>query len=375
MTRILADFFYAHPVGHAIEALHHCLALHEADPSREIGVVLNARTPTELAGCCPFVTHSYAVDAPFLEPAPDAPASIAHIPREWDWVLSDVRRVLDVQLDMFPGMRDHYAASDEWFVASERRGILGVVPPSRVARTQLRLDLPAAARSAAAGVEPGTVALMPAGSSDASSYPSAASWLAILDALAESRPGLGVVMVGRRPDGGGRTATSFAEGDLARVRAHRSVVADVFDRPLLEQLAVVERCGAFVSPHTGFGMAALAVGTPWLAIAGGRWYEWYFNHVPFRSIVPDTTRYPAYSQLDDLTAVVDGDDGERIPSMTRERITADLPRVVTALEELLEQRVPYEQCLADYGRDLLRAHGGDPTGIWSWDDVLTEHLR
>ena len=44
-------------------------------------------------------------------------------------------------------------------------------------------------------------------------------------------------------------------------------------------------------------MAALAVGTPWLAISGGRWFEYFFNRVPFRSIIPDTERYPCFTQL------------------------------------------------------------------------------
>ena len=53
----------------------------------------------------------------------------------------------------------------------------------------------------------------------------------------------------------------------------------------------------FLSPHTGFGMAALAVGTPWLALSGGRWFEYFFNRVPFRSIIPDLERYPSFTQF------------------------------------------------------------------------------
>jgi hypothetical protein len=54
--RILVNFFYAHPVGHAIEALHYCLGHHAADPAREVAVALSARTPVSLARYCPFVT-------------------------------------------------------------------------------------------------------------------------------------------------------------------------------------------------------------------------------------------------------------------------------------------------------------------------------
>src|ERR1700733_8538850 len=39
--RLLVNFFYAPPVGHAIEALHYCLGHHLAGPEREVSVVLN----------------------------------------------------------------------------------------------------------------------------------------------------------------------------------------------------------------------------------------------------------------------------------------------------------------------------------------------
>jgi hypothetical protein len=60
--RLLVNFFYAAPVRHVIEALHHCLGHHLADPSRRVAVVLNASTALELAAFfCPFVPRLYAV--------------------------------------------------------------------------------------------------------------------------------------------------------------------------------------------------------------------------------------------------------------------------------------------------------------------------
>ena len=47
--RLLVNFFYAHPVGHAIEALHYANGHHAADPALEIAVALNPATPVELA--------------------------------------------------------------------------------------------------------------------------------------------------------------------------------------------------------------------------------------------------------------------------------------------------------------------------------------
>lgn len=386
--RILVDFFYAQPVGHAIEAIHHCLALHLADPSREIALVLNAATPTELAEWCPFISAVYAIDAPFLRAAPGAAASLVGIPRDWDWILDDPRRHQPFQLELFAGMRDHYAASDEWFTATIGRSIVGGPKLSREPHARLRLPVPEAARTAArlrAGrSERPTIVVMPAGSGPPSQYPSGRSWERVLDALARTVPRARIVLTGRLTsvaesgsEASGRTTTSFSRRDLDRLLDHTSAPVDAFGLALDEQLAIVESADLFVAPHTGFGMAALAVGTPWLSIAGGRWFEWYFNHVPFRSVIPDQSRFPAYSQFDADTPLPDPDDPdrtERIPSMSAARIESDLPRIAEAARELVNGEIAYEQCLTDYFRDLRAAHGGDPSPIWSFDAVHAHYL-
>jgi hypothetical protein len=223
--RLLVNFFYAHPVGHAIEALHYANGYHAADPELEIAVALNAATAVELASFCTFVSAAYAIEQPLLEPNPP---SLAGLPREWTWVVDDGRRHQDIQLELFPGLRDYYAAGDRHLIAVRGRGIAGGSPPAYVPHHPLRLELPETARAAA--------------------------------------------------------------DELAGLLAHRSRPVDCFDVALPEQLAMVEACDVFLSPHTGFGLAALAVGTPWLALSGGRWFEYFFNHVPFRSVIPDTGR-------------------------------------------------------------------------------------
>jgi hypothetical protein len=200
---------------------------------------------------------------------------------------------------------------------------------------------------------------MPAGSGDRSLYPSVQSWRLIISALAERLPDVRFALIGKlRRDG--RTTTTLVRDEVAELLAHPSRPLDCFDLALTDQLAIVEACDVFLSPHTGFGMAALAVGTPWLTISGGRWFEYYFNHVPFRSILPDVTRYPAFSQFEPAL-IQDG----RTPSMSDARIGEDLDRIAHAAGELLTQAVSYEQCLRDYFR-ALRATTDQ---IWSIDGV------
>ncbi len=379
--RLLVNFFYAHPVGHAVEALHYCLGHHLADPRREVSVALNAATAVELAGFCPFVSETYAIEHPLLEPCLDSAARQAGIPRRWDWVLDDFRRAQEIQLAMFPGLRDYYQTSDQLLTAARGRTYVASRLPGYVPHQHLRLDLPESARAAATrrlsnGLErsgAGRIALMPAGSGERSLYPSAGSWLMILDALEDAFPGVEIALIGKlRRDT--RTTTSLAPGELAALLAHRSRPLDCLDIGLAEQLAVVEACDLFLGPHTGFGMAALAVGTPWLTLSGARWFEYFFNRVPFRSIIPDCERYPSFTQFDPGVVVDDDGDGPRTPSMTAARVRDDLDRIVVAARELLDGSLTYEQSLRDYFPALVAAHGEDANAIWSIDGVHLEYL-
>jgi hypothetical protein len=193
-----------------------------------------------------------------------------------------------------------------------------------------------------------------------------------MDAIRAARPEVRFVLVGKRL-ADDRTATALDDGEHAALLAHPSRPVDAFDRPLLEQLALVEACDVFLSPHTGFGLAALAVATPWLTLSGGRWFEYYFNEVPFRSIIPDTERYPAFSQFEPALTIAD-DDGPRTPSMSAARIRDDLDAIVAGACELLDGTLTYERALTEYYTSLLRAHGDDGSQIWSIDGVHLDHV-
>ncbi|ALG12265.1 hypothetical protein [Kibdelosporangium phytohabitans] len=369
MERALVNFFYCHPVGHAVEALYYANGHHAANPDLEISVALNAATAVELAGFCPFVSASYAVDHPLLESCPDSLRRVEHLPRHWDWVIDESRRYQDFQLELFPGLKDYYDATDQHLVPGKGRTVVTSPKVGYLPHQQLRLQLPEHARRAA---EQRTITIMPGGSSEPELYPSADSWLMIMDALTDAYPDARIVLVGKLAKND-RTSTALTEEDLARLLAHRSGPVNCFDRSLTGQLAAVEASDFFLAPHTGFGMAALAVGTPWLALSGGRWFEFFFNGVPFRSIIPDTDRFPSYSTFGTLP-VVDSEDGPRTPSMTQTRIHADLDRIVAAAGELRDGTLGYEQALHEYFPALLEACGGDKARIWSIDAVHMSYL-
>jgi len=247
------------------------------------------------------------------------------------------------------GFRAFFHAAREHFSTRHPIGVAGRDPPAYEPHQDLRVELPADACAAAAATTGGrqAIAVVLAGSSTARHlYPSAASWELILGALSEGHPEAALLLIGKHaPDG--RTTSRITRAELGRLLAAVPATVDSFDRPLLEQVALIEASALLVSPHTGFSFTASAVGTPWLAISGGNWHEYFFNGEPFYSLLPDAKRYPPFAwdgvAGEALPALEQDEDGEgpRTPSMSIARIRKDLPELLHAAEILIDKRLSY----------------------------------
>ena len=334
-------------------------------------MLLNGATPAELAACCPFIERAYPVGyVDFLGRVGDPAAALEEVPRDWDYVVDDERSRDPRQLE-FTGVRLYYQAAHRHFRARMHHGTAGSEPPAYRPHGQLRLELPEDSRRRAAemlGRDGVRIALMPAGSGEPSRYPSARSWTLVVDALAAAFPESRLCLVGKL-ELDARTSTSAAHEDFEQIAAAAPHAVSVVDEPLLDQLAHVAACSLFLSPHTGFGLAALSVGTPWLTLSGGPWHEWFFNGVAFYSVLPDTTRYACFTQIDNPPPLVDDDGAPRTPSMTRSRIQEDLPELVEAAWLLLNGELGYEDALRRYFPRLLEAYGRDRSRIFSFDGI------
>jgi hypothetical protein len=270
-------------------------------------VLLPSNSPRELADLCLFVDGVYPV-SPMLG---DLPGSLREVPRKWDWIADNPRRHDPTHVAAWDGLDRYFDATDRLLHARLGRGVLGVEPPSYRPHQRLRLEIPPADREMArellggAGVR---IAVMPTGSGPRWQYPSTASWELILQALSDHHAGLQICLLGKLRDDG-RTRSSFTAGELARLLHAFPDAVDGFDRPIVQQLSLVEASDLFIAPHTGFGMAALAVATPWLTISGGSWAEYFFNGVPFYSLLPDPHRFGAYTPYSAPPMVAADEDG------------------------------------------------------------------
>ncbi|QFZ18327.1 glycosyltransferase family 9 protein [Saccharothrix syringae] len=360
---ILVNFVYCHPVGHAVEALHRVHGYRVANPDARIGVVLNAHTAVELTRLTPFVDEVYSVPVEVFE-ATDHSAALAAIPTGWDHVQDDLRSKLPDQMAFFPGLNSYYEASRAYF-ADSALGVAGYGPVPYARGTHWTFTMPDAPKPART-----RIALLPGGSAPREMYPSVRSWRLVVTALLERHPDAELVLVGKlKADD--RTATTFTRAELDEIASAAPRVVDAVDLPLLEQLAVLRGCAVLVSPHSGFGMAALAAGTPWLVIGGNQWPEYFFNGVPFHSVLPDVTRFPAYGPTDPEPVE---DDGPRSPSMSRARFEADLDEIVEFTSKLIAGEVDHDDAVRRQVRGMLRLRGGDPSSLWSLDDVHLKYL-
>ncbi|MEN9938576.1 MAG: hypothetical protein RLZZ387_5155 [Chloroflexota bacterium] len=68
--RLLINWVYYQPIGHAIEAYRYAQFWHNQHPELEIAVALNARSAVDLARCLPAVSAVYPVDLETNRTAP-----------------------------------------------------------------------------------------------------------------------------------------------------------------------------------------------------------------------------------------------------------------------------------------------------------------
>ena len=370
---LLVDHWYSHAVGHVIEALRRCQGYHAQDPELRIALVLNRASPTELATCAPFVSEIFGVPYTSFGAPVDSPRrALRRVPRDWDHVVHHPAAA-DPAERRFEGLQRYYEASRRHFRGRLSVGIAGAPPPAYAPHQQLRLVLPERERAAARNEleTRRSIAVMPAGSGARYLYPSTASWLVILDELERRFPDAVFTFVGRLGAAGGRTTSGISRGEIDRLLGSRRRSIDSFDRPILEQLALVEGSSIFVSPHTGFGFAAVAVGTAWLTLSGGDWPEYFFNGVPFYAVLPKSNEHPAFVHSRNLPMIGADSDGEgpRTTTMSARRVREDLAELAEAAERLVDGRLSYEAALVDYFPRLLEAYAGDRSQLFSFEDV------
>jgi len=361
-------------MGHAVEALKYAYGYKVANRGLRISIVLNSETTVQLAKLCPWIDEVYQVPI-------RGDRDVCHgeflqqVPKAWTFLIGEPRLAPPIVYDhrVFQSFHRQLSAHVDAEVARGFAGD-GTLPYEEPGR--LQIDLSAAPREAQqiiAGVESGrkgVAVLLAGGSWEPHFWPSWESWRDILLAIQRGSPDASFFLLGNNRSDNPHLKTQYLPGDADALLACGLPMIDCREIGLLGQLSVVKFCKLFVSPHTGFGFGAVAVGTPWLTISGGKFKEHFFNGVPFYSALQDRERYPAFTEAA-VEPVIDSDGTLRIPSMRRQRFIECASEISDVSAKLIGAQYDYKTWLSLH---FSKMHLYE-TGNYNWKSVNDDFLR
>ncbi|MBT3405181.1 hypothetical protein HOC29_04775 [archaeon] len=379
--KILINHIYYSPVGHVLEALKFSKGFFNANKSAEIHVALSSDSPHELTKACPWIKKTYVVDKFDILKNGKNSESFKQIPKKWDYVLHDLRIIWETkEMETIyreeQGMLNYYKLCQENFKVKWQGSEWSIneIPKELKYKknSKIKLELPK---------EPinfikenfhqksPKICMMLAGSAGFAYYPSIKTWEKIINALNEKIPNLTIYITGITKSEKGRTSTqAYSEKELEYLFKKFDNVVNAYNIGLWNQIALVQNSDLFISPHTGFAFLAPCVNTPWLAISGGDWPEYFFNDVPFYSVLPDDKKYP-YCGQGKWTKHLEIEHKKRIPTMSSGKIDKKIPEIVKYANILIEKKLPYKKAVSLHVKNILRK-GYNIRKFGPFDDAL-----
>ncbi len=367
--KLLINFVYCNPVGHVVEALKFAKGFYDANKNLEIHLILNERSPVELAKSCDWIKKVYSINTfDFLRNKTNY-SFFDKINKNWDYILADFR-AFDEKEE--PDLGKFHEKAKLFFNAKEYYGniwdeskypsTLKYIPDSKVTLSIPKKSLEYSIKYKHRGEK---IAIMLAGSAESKEYPTIKTWEKIINSIQKKIPNSKIYLTGIRKAAKGRTSTeAYSQNELRELLKIKDV-EDCYDIGLWNQLALIKQCDVFIAPHTGFAFLAPCVGTPWLAISRGDWHEYIFNRVPFYSILPDVKDYPRYASKMKLKLKK----GEKIPEMKPGKLDKKIPEIIKGINLLQNKSFTYQKALAFHIRKIKES-STIKSAYFSFDDVL-----
>lgn len=375
---LLVNFLYYNAVGHVAEALKYTKGFYDANPGIKVSLALNSDSPIELAKACPWIDNTYGVNASEILKFGGQAESLKHIPTQWDYIVTD-RRPLMIRNDIllsndlsnlgkeetsflhyYKYCHDHLNAnvSRSFLCGSELHPTLKYTLDSRVEIPIPYQALCYADRYLWSGRK---FCILLAGAAGGRYYPAKETWVQIIANLTTNFPGCQIYITGnnkKQSEPGNRTFTqAYSSQEIDDISRQFPNVVNCYDIGIWNQLALIKGCDAFISPHTGFGMIALCVGTPWLTLSGGDWPETFFNNVPFYSVLPDDPDYPYSGEGQNSKHQGHFDDPTGgIPPYDPIKYETKIPEIMEAAHMLLDKNFTYKKALEIHFSNIEKAN-------------------
>lgn len=373
MKKLLINYVYYSPVGHLLEAIKHAKGYYEANKDLQISLLVNSETPIELAKACDWIDSVYSISTKEVLFKGKEAESIKVIPKDWDYVLVDHRvdglttesgddwlgTVQSVLQEVFVGKEINGPTPKRSWKSDEDVSLKTPLPYKLNAH--IEIPLPKDSKDFVKKYINGEVVItiLPSGSAGLRQSPSLEMWEKICIKFAEAIPGVKINFTGVTKSEVGRTATQdISHEDIDKLVKKLPNAENCFNIGLWNQVALIEASDIFCSPHSGFSFVSQVIGTPWLAISGCPWPEYFFNDTPFYSVLPDCQSYP--SKLDEKSDC--GKllfENKKTICMQDNSLLKKIPEIIKGARMLLDSNFTYHdaielhlQKIKDSGRDI-----------------------
>jgi len=349
--KLLLNWLYYRPVGHAIEPLKLAKGYTLANKNLDVYLIINADSTKELTEACPWIKKTYAVS--LQEVQAKGAKAIQKIPKRWDYIITDNRARHFVKGSDSDGLIKAHDLLNDMLVARIDKGFVeqsgahesSILPI--VANPKITLPIPKKAKKFAKkfnhkGVK---IAIMLGGSAGAQQSPSIKMWLKICQALYKSIPNLKIYITGISKSKNGRTSTKdFTMQDVDFLIGKLPNAERVYDVGLWNQIAFIATCDMFLSPHTGFAFIPPIVGTPWLEIATCPWPAYFFNDIPFYSVLPECGSYPSIGKSEKGCGKL-LQENKKALCVSDGLLEKKIPEIVKGARLLLDKKFTYDKAI------------------------------
>lgn len=300
---LLINWLYFHPVGHAVEGFAAAAEYYAVNPDLEIHLLLNSRTPVELAESCPWVAKCYSININEVAAKKESANCLQELPREWDYIVSSERwrnqKLYSRKLFVCHKIIDTLFKARFWQGVRGDKGSGIEAAPIFLPGAKFKMTPSESARRYADRFKQQDLifSVLLAGSSSEKIYPKVSWWKRLFQQMNKVFPQALFLILGYTKGKSGRTTThAYSQAELEDLFAIPNAV-NCYDIGLVNQLALIELSDLFISPHTGFAFLAPCVGTRWLAISGVRWPDPTFASMPFYSVLPSCSKYPCFADM------------------------------------------------------------------------------
>jgi ADP-heptose:LPS heptosyltransferase len=367
--KLLLNYVYWSPVGHAIEALKYAKGFYDANKDVEIYIIFNKDTTTELAKLCPWIKKVYLIDLSSIK------KSIDKIPKKWDYIVIDKRARTNnnyfKQLIMYQNEFNIEIKANIWkgytdFWKMNEKSPLKYNPNSKIMITSPKKNKDFIKKRVLAEKN---ICIVLGGSSSAGKYPSIESWIKIIKNLKIEFPKYQIILTGVLKNKSKRTTTrAYGAKEIERLKKEVSGIKDMYNIGFMNQIALLEKCDLFISPHTGFAFLAPCVNTPWLAISGTDWPEYFFNDSPFYSAIKFLKHYPGYT-FSNQPSSKDVTKRREYFGLDDETMIKRIPDIVKGAKLLIDKKIDYKSSVKIHIRNLKNSNF-KISSFFSFDDVI-----